>query len=153
MLVHSFGSNTSRETANPLPLSLDEVCGRRAAQRMAKYRTHRPTHRLFPSDLPVLEWTEFQADGFPQPGSGIISRSDSELAGGMPVYGIDTDCVDLEYEMDGPVGIGMRTWAPIVPGGVSASNAPGAVPRNCRRHRWASFGDVRLAISRSRRHR
>ena len=153
MLVHSFGKNTSRETASPLPLSLDEVCRRRAAQRMAKHRAHRPTHRLFPSNLPILEWTESQADGFPQPGSGIISRSDSELVGGMPVYGIDTDCIDLEYEMDGPVGIGMRAWAPIILGGVSASDAPGTVPRNCRRHRSASFGDVWLAISRSRRHR
>ena len=58
---------------------------------MAKHRAHRPTHRLFPPDLPVLEWTEFQAEGFSQPVSGLIDRSDSELVCGMLVGGVDAE--------------------------------------------------------------
>lgn len=34
---------------------------------------------------------------------------------------------DLEYEIDAPVSVGLRSWAPFIPGDLSASNVPGAV--------------------------
>jgi uncharacterized protein (DUF608 family) len=34
---------------------------------------------------------------------------------------------DLEYETDAPVSVGMRAWAPFIPGDAAASNLPGAV--------------------------
>src|SRR5262249_10852746 len=35
--------------------------------------------------------------------------------------------VDLEYETNAPVSVGVRAWSPFVPGDVSASNTPAAV--------------------------
>jgi len=35
--------------------------------------------------------------------------------------------VDLEYGLDCPVSVGMRAWAPFIPGDVALSNTPGAV--------------------------
>lgn len=34
---------------------------------------------------------------------------------------------DLEYEADAPVSVGLRAWAPFIPGDVAASSIPGAV--------------------------
>ena len=34
---------------------------------------------------------------------------------------------DLEFELDCPVSVGLRTWAPFIPGDTVASNTPGAV--------------------------
>ena len=34
---------------------------------------------------------------------------------------------DLEYELGSPVGVGLRAWAPFVPGDLKLSNTPGAV--------------------------
>ena len=34
---------------------------------------------------------------------------------------------DLEYETNAPVGVGLRAWAPFLPGDAEASNLPGAV--------------------------
>jgi uncharacterized protein (DUF608 family) len=34
---------------------------------------------------------------------------------------------DLEYELDGPVSVGVRAWAPFIPGDTAVSNTPGAV--------------------------
>lgn len=34
---------------------------------------------------------------------------------------------DLEYELDSPVGVGLRAWAPFAPGDAALSNTPGAV--------------------------
>jgi uncharacterized protein (DUF608 family) len=34
---------------------------------------------------------------------------------------------DLEYDLDGPIGAGLRAWAPFIPGDVAVSNTPGLV--------------------------
>lgn len=34
---------------------------------------------------------------------------------------------DLEYELDGPFSVGLRTWCPFIPGDTKASNTPAAV--------------------------
>jgi len=34
---------------------------------------------------------------------------------------------DLEYELDCPLGVGLRAWAPFLPGDLALSNTPGAV--------------------------
>jgi len=34
---------------------------------------------------------------------------------------------DMEYEIDAPVNVGLRAWAPFIPGDVAASNTPGIV--------------------------
>jgi uncharacterized protein (DUF608 family) len=34
---------------------------------------------------------------------------------------------DLEYELDGPFSVGLRTWCPFIPGDTRASNTPAAV--------------------------
>jgi len=51
---------------------------------------------LFPLDLPEREWTEFAADGFAAPVSGLVHRGTNPPACGVPVGGIDTGCLDIE---------------------------------------------------------
>jgi hypothetical protein len=51
---------------------------------------------LFPTDLPGDDWTEFPADGFPEPVPGLIHRSSSPAVCGLPLGGVDTGCLDLE---------------------------------------------------------
>ena len=34
---------------------------------------------------------------------------------------------DLEYEIDVPVSVGLRAWAPFIPGDIAASSIPGAI--------------------------
>ncbi|MDP6153723.1 MAG: GH116 family glycosyl-hydrolase [Phycisphaeraceae bacterium] len=51
---------------------------------------------LFPTNLPVLEWTEFAASGFKEPVWGLIHRAARPAVEGMPLGGIDTGCIDLE---------------------------------------------------------
>jgi uncharacterized protein (DUF608 family) len=52
--------------------------------------------RLFPADVPDLEWVEFEAAGFRRPVSGVIYPADRPATNGMPLGGIDTGCIDLE---------------------------------------------------------
>lgn len=52
--------------------------------------------KLFPADLPALEWVQFRADGFSKPVSGVIHRRGCSATCGMPLGGIDTGCLDLE---------------------------------------------------------
>ena len=43
--------------------------------------------RLFPVDLPELEWVEFESDGFSRPVSGVIFRADKPTCCGVPLGG------------------------------------------------------------------
>lgn len=52
--------------------------------------------RLFPTNLPELEWVEFAAAGFSQPVCGIIHRSASAPCCGVPLGGVSTGCLDIE---------------------------------------------------------
>ena len=181
--------------------------------------------RLFPVDLPELEWVEFAAEGFSEPISGVIYRTGQPPCCGVPLGGISTGCLDievagvlgyssilnpagrrrpgeapiprvpptylpflglsvgdetwvlttrrildggeapvctdpmfaerqdyqrlpkiegvkaakeihywghypvadLEYDLEAPVSVGMRAWAPFLPGDTAASNIPGAI--------------------------
>ena len=63
---------------------------------MGKLTTKEQNHRLFPTHLPSLQWSEFSAAGFEVPVSGVIHRSACPAVCGMPLGGIDTGCIDLE---------------------------------------------------------
>ncbi|MDO8588095.1 MAG: GH116 family glycosyl-hydrolase [Armatimonadota bacterium] len=52
--------------------------------------------RLLPDRLPMLEWTEFQAAGYPGKVSGLIFDARNPADNGMPLGGIETGCLDLE---------------------------------------------------------
>lgn len=144
--------------------------------------------RLFPTDLPELQWAEFSAHGFKAPAAGIVYRA-GQSSCGIPLGGVGTGCLDLdtdgtfgrcsifntfvphrvlaapflvlsagaqawalttrslpglepprqiyywghypvadlEYELDGPVSLGLRAWCPFLPGDAAASNTPAAV--------------------------
>ncbi len=58
--------------------------------------------KLFPTDLPQLEWTEFAADGFSGKVAGLIHRKAAPAENGMPLGAIGTGCIDLET--DGTLG-------------------------------------------------
>ena len=154
--------------------------------------------RLFSTDAPVLEWSQFPADGFRDSACGVIYRRKQRIENGMPLGGIDTGrldlntdatfgyctifnsicpeggplelpflgmtvgeqvwllsdpreayggymwfgiqtpreihywghypVADLEYEMPGsPVNVGLRAWAPFLPGDSATTNTPGLV--------------------------
>ena len=52
--------------------------------------------KLFPSDLPEREWTEFDADGYSAPVAGLIHRGSNPPSCGVPLGAIDTGCLDLD---------------------------------------------------------
>jgi uncharacterized protein (DUF608 family) len=52
--------------------------------------------------------------------TGIESAKDIHYWGHYPI-------ADLEYELDSPLGVGLRAWTPFVPGDVKISNTPAAI--------------------------
>jgi uncharacterized protein (DUF608 family) len=54
-----------------------------------------PGQTLFPLDLKKLEWTEFRADGYDRPVTGVIYHPDTPVESGMPLGGIGTGCLDI----------------------------------------------------------
>ena len=54
--------------------------------------------RLFPTDLPPLEYKEFQATGFSKPACGVIYRKKARPEQGMPLGGLDTGRLGLEAD-------------------------------------------------------
>ena len=171
--------------------------------------------KLFPADLPQLDWSEFSAAGFSEPVCGVIYRDSKPPCCGVPLGGLGTGCLDieatgvlgfnalfdalprkpqllepflglavgdevwvltnelvrgggrfqscrelrdqpgvwrvhwplikgvraakeihywghfpvadLEYETNAPVSVGLRAWAPFLPGDAATSNTPGAI--------------------------
>ncbi|MDE0185202.1 MAG: GH116 family glycosyl hydrolase [Candidatus Poribacteria bacterium] len=179
---------------------------------------HRNNRRLFSTDAPVLEWSQFPADGFSEPACGVIYRRKQRIENGMPLGGIDTGrldlntdatfgyctifnsicpeggplelpflgmtvgeqvwllsdpreayggymwfgiqtpreihywghypVADLEYEMPGsPVNVGLRAWAPFLPGDSGATNTPGIVFEVHLRNATDTAQEGRLAFS------
>ena len=51
---------------------------------------------IFPTDLPDLEWTEFQAEGFSERVSGLVYRTGQPPCCGVPLGGISTGCIDID---------------------------------------------------------
>ncbi|MCL5102618.1 MAG: GH116 family glycosyl-hydrolase [Armatimonadetes bacterium] len=51
---------------------------------------------LFPTNLPPIEYTTFQAEGFSVPVSGVVYSAAHPATCGVPLGGIDTGCLDLE---------------------------------------------------------
>lgn len=51
---------------------------------------------LFPANLPVSQWSEFSAEGFSQPVTGVIYRSVNPPCCGMSLGAVDTGCIDLD---------------------------------------------------------
>ncbi|MFH1570108.1 MAG: GH116 family glycosyl-hydrolase [Gemmatimonadota bacterium] len=54
------------------------------------------------------------------PMAGVEAARRIEYWGHYPV-------ADAEYELDGPIQVGVRAWAPFIPGDAAASNTPAAV--------------------------
>jgi uncharacterized protein (DUF608 family) len=54
--------------------------------------------RLFPRDLPALQWAEFQAAGFAEPVSGCLYRGSDPPCCGLALGGIDTGCIDVDVQ-------------------------------------------------------
>jgi hypothetical protein len=52
--------------------------------------------RLFPTDLPGVEWVTFPAEGFPAHVTGVIHRTGKSPCCGVPLGGISTGCVDID---------------------------------------------------------
>ena len=52
--------------------------------------------KLFPVDLPQLQWVQFPATGFPNLVSGVIYRSSQPPCCGVPLGGISTGCIDID---------------------------------------------------------
>src|ERR1700677_5069793 len=50
---------------------------------------------IFPADVPLGEWTEFAAEGFPEAVSGIVFSGEQAMPG-MPLGGVGTGCIDLD---------------------------------------------------------
>ena len=51
---------------------------------------------LFPGQIPVRQWQQFEAFGFTQPVCGMIFDSENKTCCGMPLGGLGTGCLDIE---------------------------------------------------------
>ena len=54
--------------------------------------------KLFPTELPELQWQEFRAAGFEQPVAGVIFHPSQPPCCGVPLGGISTGCIDLDVK-------------------------------------------------------
>ena len=61
-----------------------------------------------------------------QPNRGGYSPKRAQPADDIHYWG-HYPVADLEYELDCPISVGLRAWAPFIPGDVALSNTPGAV--------------------------
>jgi uncharacterized protein (DUF608 family) len=52
--------------------------------------------KLFPTNLPRLQWAEFPASGYISPVTGVVYRTDAPPCCGVPVGGLGTGCVDID---------------------------------------------------------
>ena len=57
-----------------------------------------PVAKLFPTELPELQWQEFRAAGFEQPVAGAIFDPSKPPCCGVPLGGISTGCIDLDVK-------------------------------------------------------
>ena len=57
-----------------------------------------PGTKLFPTELPELQWREFRAAGFEAPVAGVIYRPANPPCCGVPLGGISTGCIDLDVK-------------------------------------------------------
>ncbi|HXW13032.1 MAG TPA: GH116 family glycosyl-hydrolase, partial [Terriglobia bacterium] len=57
-----------------------------------------PAVRLFPTELPELQWQEYRAAGFEQPVAGVIFHPSKPPCCGVPLGGISTGCIDLDVK-------------------------------------------------------
>ncbi|HEX5482707.1 MAG TPA: GH116 family glycosyl hydrolase [Terriglobia bacterium] len=53
--------------------------------------------KLFPTELPELQWAEFSAEGFAAPVPGIVYRA-GQSSCGIPLGGVGTGCLDLDTD-------------------------------------------------------
>jgi len=60
------------------------------------------------------------------PGSAFQRRADVGTAGQIHYWG-HYPVLDLEFEADCPLSVGLRAWSPFLPGSARESNVPGAV--------------------------
>jgi uncharacterized protein (DUF608 family) len=51
---------------------------------------------LFPADLPTAKWTQFPAEGFAAPVTGVIYQDTAPPCCGVPLGGVGTGCIDLD---------------------------------------------------------
>ena len=51
---------------------------------------------LFPTNVKANQWTEFAADGFEMPVSGVVYRTGTSPCCGVPLGGISTGCLDVD---------------------------------------------------------
>ena len=58
----------------------------------------RPAARLFATDNPQRNWTQFSAVGYSEPVCGIVYRLKDTVTNGMPLGTVDTGCLDLQTD-------------------------------------------------------
>lgn len=81
-----------------------------------------PAAKLFPTELPELQWQEFHAAGFESPVAGTIFHPSKAPCCGVPLGGISTGCLDLDVK--GVYGFSsvFNPWSPW-PHGVAAEGS------------------------------
>lgn len=72
--------------------------------------------------------------------AGVDSASQIHYFGHYPV-------ADLEYDLDGPISVGLRAWSPFLPGCSQLSNTPGAVFEVRLRNTSATAQQGKLAMT------
>ena len=77
-----------------------------------RLRRRVPPAKLFPTELPELQWQEFRAAGFAQPVSGVIYRPTKAPCCGVPLGGISTGCIDMDVKGVYGFSSAFNPWSP-----------------------------------------
>jgi len=97
------------------------------------FNSHVP--RRGPLNLPFLglsigseSWilSTHKIQGYPSSAPGTIKLRKAESAKKIHYWG-HYPVADIEYDIDAPISVGLRAWAPFVPGDLAVSNTPGII--------------------------
>ena len=71
-------------------------CRPPSVQRFRQPTARHESRRLFPAGLPTASWSQFPAQGFSAPVTGVIHRRDFRPVCGAPIGAVDTGALDIE---------------------------------------------------------
>ena len=131
-----FNSHVPRRGPLNMPFLGISVAGKTCV--LTTQQTRRPEGKF--QHGANVEYTNYPVEGPPLQIEGVETARDIHYWGHYPI-------ADMEYEIDSPLSVGTRAWAPFVPGDSAISNTPGAIFEVHVRNDGAAAQQATLAFS------